>query len=77
MDRNYWIGRMDSAVLMARDASTAEARLAHYELAGRYSVRAASTPPFLLPVKGPATPGERLALQRSSDRSRRRKARRR
>lgn len=63
MDRKYWIGRMDAAVTMAREALTAEARLAHYELAGRYSIRAANTPPFLLPFKGPATPGERVALQ--------------
>jgi hypothetical protein len=63
MDRKYWIGRMDASVTMARGASTAEARLAHYELAGRYSVRAAHAQPFMLPRKGPATPGERVALQ--------------
>ena len=63
MENEYWAGRMDEAVNMARDAETAQARLAHYELAGRYSVRAAHAQPFMLPRKGPATPGERVALQ--------------
>ena len=45
MEREYWTGRMDAAVDMARDAGTAQARLAHYELAGRYSVRAAGAAP--------------------------------
>jgi hypothetical protein len=45
METEYWAGRMDEAVNMARDAATAQARLAHYELAGRYSVRAADAWP--------------------------------
>jgi hypothetical protein len=62
MDRAYWIGRMNAAMTMARGAATAEARLTHYELAGRYSIKAASSLPFLITHKGPATPGERAAL---------------
>ena len=42
---------------------TSEARLIHYELAGRYSIKAAQCAPFMLPVKGPATEGERIAIQ--------------
>ena len=61
MDKRYWIGRKRAAMAMARAATSAEARLIHYDMAGRYSVKAA----FLLPVEGPATPGERLALDRS------------
>ena len=64
MAKRYWIGRKRAAMAMARAASSAEARLIHYDLAGRYSVKAALSPPFMLPRKGPATPGERLALQR-------------
>jgi hypothetical protein len=65
MDERYWIGRKRAAMAMARAATSAEARLIHYDLAGRYSVNAALGVPFLLPDEGPATPGERLALDRS------------
>jgi hypothetical protein len=65
MDKSYWIGRKRAAMAMARAATSAEARLIHYDLAGRYSVNAAFDVPFLLPVEEPATPGERLALDRS------------
>ena len=63
MDRTYWIGRMRAAMKMARHAVTAESRLIHFDMAGRYSVKAASLRPFLLPHKGPATAGEREALR--------------
>ena len=62
MGKEYWIGRKRAAVAMARAATSAEARLIHYDLAGRYSVKAALAPPFMLPGKGPATVGERAAL---------------
>jgi hypothetical protein len=44
MEKKYWIGRKRSAMEMARGALTSEARLIHYELAGRYSVMAAQCP---------------------------------
>lgn len=63
MERKYWLGRKHAAMGMARGASTAEARLIHYELAGMYSIKAArSARPFMLPHKGPATIGERAVL---------------
>ncbi|HEV7661086.1 MAG TPA: hypothetical protein VGO55_14705 [Allosphingosinicella sp.] len=65
MNERYWIGRKRAAMAMARAATSAEARLIHYDMAGRYSVNAAFDAPFLLPIEGPATPGERLALDRS------------
>ena len=65
MDKRYWIGRKRAAMAMARAATSAEARLIHYDMAGRYSVNAAASVPFLMPHDGPATPGERLALDRS------------
>jgi hypothetical protein len=73
MDKKYWIGRKRAALAMARGATCADARLIHYDLAGRYSVMAARAS-FMLPDKGPATEGERLALKlpARSDRPRRR-----
>lgn len=70
MEKKYWIGRKREAMAMARAASTAEARLIHYDLAGRYSVKAAVSAPFMLPRQGPATEGERIALHRPSARPR-------
>jgi hypothetical protein len=43
MEKKYWIGRKRSSLAMAQGASSAEARLIHYELAGRYSVKAAQS----------------------------------
>jgi len=68
MAKRYWIGRQRAALTMARAASSAEARLIHYDLAGRYSVKAASSPPFMLPRKSPATEGEAEALRLPSPR---------
>ena len=63
MEKKYWIGRKRSAMAMARKAATSQARLIHYELAGRYSIRAAHCPPFMLPRQGPESEGERAALE--------------
>jgi hypothetical protein len=40
MERKYWIGRKREAMTMARSASSSQARLIHYQLAGLYSVKA-------------------------------------
>ena len=45
MDRSYWLARNSVAAMMARNATTAEARLIHYEMAGRYSIKAAAASP--------------------------------
>ena len=47
MEKAYWLARKRAALKSAQIAATSKARLAHYDLAGRYSVRAASagTPP--------------------------------
>lgn|GEM_PF-1945544 len=63
MEKKYWIGRKRAAMAMARAATTAEARLIHYDLAGRYSIKAAADTPFMVPRKGPATQGEQAALR--------------
>ena len=46
MENKYWIGRKRAAMGMARAAMTSEARLIHYDLAGRYSIKAAQCPAF-------------------------------
>jgi hypothetical protein len=48
MEKNYWIARKRAAMAMARGAGDGEARLIHYELAGRYSIKAAHCPPYPL-----------------------------
>lgn len=42
MEKTYWLGRKRAPLKMAQGAVTAEARLIHYDLAGRYSVKANS-----------------------------------
>jgi len=42
MEQAYWLSRKRASVQMARDATNSEARLAHYDLAGRYSLKAMS-----------------------------------
>jgi hypothetical protein len=61
MEKNYWIGRKRAAMGMARGASSAEARLIHYDLAGRYSIKAAQCLPFLL-ADTASSAAERAAL---------------
>jgi hypothetical protein len=45
MEKTYWLRRKHAAMAMARAAATSESRLIHYEMAGRYSIRAAHAPP--------------------------------
>ena len=63
MEKTYWSARKRASMAMARTASSAEARLIHYELAGRYSLKAAHGPPFLAVRKEPASQGEQAALR--------------
>ena len=41
MERAYWLSRQQASFMLARAATSADARLIHYDLAGRYSVKAA------------------------------------
>ena len=45
MEQAYWLKRTRAASQMARRAMSAEARMAHLELAGRYSIKAAAASP--------------------------------
>ena len=42
MEKAYWLSRKRASLKLARNAAGSEARLVHYELAGRYSVKASS-----------------------------------
>ena len=42
MEKTYWLERKRASVKMAESARCSAARLAHYDLAGRYSVNAAA-----------------------------------
>jgi hypothetical protein len=42
MEKKYWLHRSRVAGAMARSSAEAEARLIHYDMAGRYSVKAAA-----------------------------------
>ena len=40
MDQKYWLRRKRASVAKANKATSSRARLAHFELAGRYSIMA-------------------------------------
>ena len=42
METTYWLERERTSLANARAATVAEVRLIHYELAGRYSIKAAN-----------------------------------
>jgi hypothetical protein len=42
MEQAYWLERNRVSIGNARAATSAKARLIHYELAGRYSIKAAN-----------------------------------
>jgi hypothetical protein len=40
MENAYWLSRKRAALKLARNAASSAARLIHYDLAGRYSLKA-------------------------------------
>ena len=50
MEKTYWLRRKREAMTAARIAASSESRLIHYELAGRYSLRAAFAPRCAAPA---------------------------
>ena len=42
MEKAYWLGRKRASLELAKNAASPEARLVHYDLAGRYGVKASS-----------------------------------
>lgn len=56
MEQTYWLSRKRASAAMARAAQCSKSRLAHYDLAGRYSVKAAASIGAHLAVTELATP---------------------
>ncbi len=46
MEQTYWLKRKRSSLAKAQTATSAEARLMHFDLAGRYSVKAVNAAPL-------------------------------
>jgi hypothetical protein len=42
MEKAYWLSRKRATLKLAQEAASSQARLIHYDLAGRYSVKATS-----------------------------------
>ena len=49
MEQRYWLGRKRASVANAKRATNADSRLIHLDLAGRYSIKAASAGPTPAP----------------------------
>ena len=49
MEQRYWLEKSRVSLGNAQAATDAEARLYHYDLAGRYSIKAANSAGMLLP----------------------------
>ena len=47
MEQAHWLRRKRASFAMAENAQSGEAKLIHYDLAGRYSVKAAEATPQL------------------------------
>lgn len=62
MEQKYWIGRKRFAMARAREALSSEARLIHYELAGRYSIKAAQCSPAIVAPSRTSSTGDGAAL---------------
>ena len=45
MEHTYWLERKHASLRLARGAACSEARLIHYDLAGRYSLKASFVAP--------------------------------
>jgi hypothetical protein len=52
MEQVYWLGRQRASLKAAHDAVSSEARLIHYDLAGRYSVKARSAATHAIDLGG-------------------------
>ena len=42
MEKAYWLSRKRASLKLAQNAASSKARLIHYDLAGRYSLKAMS-----------------------------------
>jgi hypothetical protein len=69
VEKAYWLSRKRASVKMAQNATGSESRLIHYDLAGRYGLKArsaetqatdlaASVPPAIKPSRSKPSSGE-------------------
>lgn len=72
MEKAYWLSRKRASLKSAKDAVGSEARLIHYELAGRYSVNALSAETRSVDLAdslpAPITAGRARAASKGGDR---------
>jgi hypothetical protein len=68
MEREYWLGRKRMSLAMAQNAGSSEARLAHYDLAGRYSVKASNAEIMAFPLADALPPSLRAGRPTVSSR---------
>jgi len=52
MEKTYWLGRKRASLKLAQNAAGAEARLVHYDLAGRYSLKTMSAEALAIDLAG-------------------------
>jgi hypothetical protein len=52
MEQLYWLSRQRASLKAAHDAVSSEVRLIHYDLAGRYSVKASSAETHAIDLAG-------------------------
>jgi hypothetical protein len=69
MEQAHWLSRKRASIAMAQKAVSASARLIHYELAGRYGVKAADAARPQLHLEH-APPPEDIASRKPQTRSR-------
>jgi hypothetical protein len=56
MERAYWLSRKRASLKLAQNAASSAARLIHYDLAGRYSLKAMSAESLAMDLDGSLPP---------------------
>jgi hypothetical protein len=56
MEKAYWLGRKRASLKLAQNVVSSEARLVHYDLAGRYSLKAMSPETLAIDLPGSLPP---------------------
>jgi hypothetical protein len=64
MEKGYWLSRKRASLKAAQNAVSAEARLIHYDLAGRYSLNALSAETLAIDLADALPPPIYAAAQR-------------
>ena len=68
MEKAYWINRKRASIKAAQGATSSQARLIHYDLAGRYSVNARSAETQAIDLANALPPP--ICVDRSSESAR-------